>query len=58
LNDEANLNVFDRDFAARQLREFENDLKRSRRITVEEWRARPLSEKSWEHVIGLVGGQL
>ncbi|MGZ5061129.1 MAG: phospholipase D-like domain-containing protein [Usitatibacter sp.] len=58
LNDEANLNVFDREFAERQVRDFEDDLKRSRRITYEEWRNRPLSEKAWEHFVGLVGGQL
>ena len=33
LNDEANLNVYDPVFAARQTRVFEQDLKRSRRIT-------------------------
>ena len=58
LNDEANLNVHDRDFAARQLVDFERDLKRARRITYEEWAARPLHEKAWEHLTGLLGPQL
>jgi cardiolipin synthase len=58
LNDEANLNVYDRDFAARQLKDFEDDLKRARRITYEEWSSRPLREKAWEHFLGLFNSQL
>ena len=58
LNDEANLNIYDRGFAARQAADFEADLKRSRRITYEEWANRPLSEKAWEHFIALFGSQL
>jgi cardiolipin synthase len=58
LNDEANLNVLDRDFAAAQSAIFEQDLRKSRRITLEEWEARPLAEKAWEHLMGLMGSQL
>ena len=58
LNDEANLNVYDRDFAARQLADFERDLKRSRRITYEEWAARPWKEKAVEHFLALFRSQL
>jgi len=58
LNDEANLNIYDREFAARQATDFEADLKRSRRITYEEWQNRPFSEKAWEHFIALFGAQL
>jgi cardiolipin synthase len=58
LNDEANLNVYDRDFARRQRADFEADLARSRRITFEAWRDRPLLEKAWEHVAALLGPQL
>jgi cardiolipin synthase len=58
LNDEANLNVYDRDFARRQREDFENDLKRSRRITYEEWANRPWHEKLWEHTVALLGPQL
>jgi len=58
LNDEANLNVYDRDFARRQRADFEADLTRSRRITFEAWRDRPLLEKAWEHVAALLGPQL
>ena len=58
LNDEANLNIYDRDFAARQAKDFEADLKRSRRITYDEWANRPFSEKAWEHFVALFGSQL
>jgi cardiolipin synthase A/B len=58
LNDEANLNVYDAAFAARQREDFERDLARSRRITYEEWASRPWTEKAWEHTIALFGSQL
>jgi len=58
LNDEANLNVLDRDFAERQTSDFENDLKRSRRVTYEQWRERPWTEKLWESTAGLFRSQL
>jgi cardiolipin synthase len=57
-NDEANLNVYDREFAAAQARIFENDLKRSRRIALDEWQGRPWTEKLWEHSLGLLSSQL
>ena len=57
-NDEANLNVLDRGFAREQERIFAADLKRSRRISLEEWEKRPLSEKLWEHSMGLLSSQL
>ncbi len=58
LNDEANLNVYDAAFAARQAVDFEADLKRSRRITLEEWANRPWTERAMEKVMGLVSSQL
>ena len=58
LNDEANLNVYDRDIAARQIADFNNDLKRSRRVTYQEWKARPGSEKLKEHAAALFNAQL
>jgi cardiolipin synthase A/B len=57
-NDEANLNVHDRAFAGAQERIFADDLKRSRRISLEEWEKRPWSEKLWEHTMGLLSSQL
>ncbi|MDP1954060.1 MAG: phospholipase D-like domain-containing protein [Polaromonas sp.] len=58
LNDEANLNVFDTTFAERQTQVFEDDLKRSRRVTYEQWEARPLKEKVMERLALLLGSQL
>jgi cardiolipin synthase len=58
LNDEANLNVYDRDIAARQIADFNGDLKRSRRVTYEEWNARPWTTKLWEHTAALFNPQL
>ena len=58
LNDEANLNVHDREFAELQVANFEIDLKSAKRITYQEWEARPLREKAWEHLMGLLGPQL
>jgi cardiolipin synthase len=58
LNDEANLNIYDREFAQRQIRDFEADLKRSRAVTLQEWENRPWNEKAWEHFLGLFGSQL
>ena len=57
-NDEANLNVYDRQFALAQVKIFDQDLKRSRRITLEAWEARPWAEKLWERTLGLLSSQL
>jgi cardiolipin synthase len=45
LNDEASLNVYGKDFAHTQIDLFNEDLKRSRQISLAEWQARPLTEK-------------
>jgi len=45
MNDEANLNVLDRAFAAEQTEVFERDLARCRRVTYEQWRRRPAGAK-------------
>ena len=58
LNDEANLNVYDAEFAARASTVFEQDLKRARRITYEEWQARPWQERLLEHASALLSSQL
>jgi cardiolipin synthase len=58
LNDEANLNIFDADFAARQIDIFEDDLRRSRRVGLREWQQRPRAEKLWEHAASLLGSQM
>ena len=58
LNDEANLNVHDAGFAARQVADFEGDLKHSRRVTLEEWQNRPWTEKAMERFFALFRSQL
>ena len=58
LNDEANLNVYDPQFAARQSQVFEEDLTKSRRITLQEWQERPLKEKVREQISALISSQL
>jgi cardiolipin synthase len=58
LNDEANLNVYDKEIAARQIADFEADLKRSRRVTYEEWEARSWWEKLQERGAALFNSQL
>jgi cardiolipin synthase A/B len=58
LNDEANLNVYDPRFAARQVEVFERDLALTHRITLEEWQARPWHEKLLERTAALLGPQL
>ena len=58
LNDEANLNIYDADFAREQIGIFQRDLARSHRYTLEEWQNRPVSEKLWEHAVSLLGSQL
>ena len=58
LNDEANLNIYDADLAARQIEIFNDDLKHSRRVSYEEWLARPWTEKLSDRFAALFGAQL
>lgn len=58
LNDEANLNIYDKAFAARMTEVFERDLARSRRITLKDWQARPLPEKLRERATALLAPML
>jgi len=58
LNDEANLNIYDAGFAAEQVRIFDADLAKSRRIDLATWQARPLHEKILEHLASVFGSQL
>ena len=57
LNDEANLNVYDPNFAARQTRVFEDDLKQARPISYAQWEARPFKEKALEILRSLLNSQ-
>jgi cardiolipin synthase len=58
LNDEANLNVFDDEFGRTQARVFLEDRARSRQVTFEQWRRRPIGERLQELVARLVRHQL
>jgi cardiolipin synthase len=58
LNEEANLNVYDREFAERTTAVLEHDLTRSRRIEYDAWRRRPWHEKIVEKASALLSPQL
>ncbi|HEX7911689.1 MAG TPA: cardiolipin synthase [Paraburkholderia sp.] len=58
LNDEANLNIYDRDFARQQTAIFDGDVAYAKRITLDEWRRRGLLEKLLERVVALLDPQL
>ena len=58
LNDEANLNVLDAGFGREQARLFAEDRRRSREVTLEAWRPRPLRERLLERWASLLRSQL
>ena len=58
LNDEANLNVFDRSLAAQQVQIFQDDKQRSRRVTMRQWKKRPVREKILESLARLLRSQV
>ncbi|MEO6968874.1 MAG: phospholipase D-like domain-containing protein [Rhodanobacteraceae bacterium] len=58
LNDEANLNVYDRGFVERLTQVFERDLQRCKRITLQAWQRRPWHERARERVSSLFSPQL
>ena len=58
LNDEANLNILDAAFARQQIEIFEEDLARSKAMTLAHWEARPFTEKVVEHAAALLSAQL
>lgn len=58
LNDEATLNIVDKAFASAQTAVFEADLARARRVTYEEWQARPLRERVGEWLASVIDSQL
>ena len=58
LNDEANLNIYDGDFAQRQIQQFQEDRGQSQQITYEQWEKRPLGEKVCERLASLLGRAL
>jgi cardiolipin synthase A/B len=58
LNDEANLNIYDRDFAKQQTATFADDIAKSQRVTLEAWLHRPLTEKLIEKFVWMLDTQL
>lgn len=58
INDEANLNVYDKAFAKRQTAIFEKDRLASRRVTLEEWESRSWQEKLLDSSAALLRSQL
>jgi cardiolipin synthase len=58
LNDEANLNIYDKAFAAEVERVFEDDIARSRPVTYEAWLHRPWHERALEKLSSLLSSQL
>jgi cardiolipin synthase A/B len=58
LNDEANLNIYDRDFAKLQTAKFADDIRKSQQITFGAWLHRPITEKLIEKCVQLLDTQL
>ena len=58
LNDEANINFYDREFARHQIAMFLSDLKRSTPYTITKWRQRPMSERFSDWLAGLLRTQI
>jgi cardiolipin synthase A/B len=58
LNDEANLNVFDAEFAREQIALFEQDLARSQQITLEMWENRPIRQRVGDWIMSFLRAQL
>jgi cardiolipin synthase len=58
INDEANLNVMDAEFARAQVQVFNEDWRRARQISLDAWNKRPLLEKLGGNLASLVSAQL
>lgn len=58
LNDEANLNVFDSEFAREESAIFAKDKRHAREVTWDEWKRRPMIEKVGDATVGLLRSQL
>ena len=58
LNDEANLNVFDREFAQEESVTFEQDKLLAHEITWQQWKQRPIYEKVSDASVALLRSQL
>jgi cardiolipin synthase len=58
LNDEANLNIHDREFARQQTAIFDRDVAQAKRISLDDWLRRPLLEKLLDRAVALLDPQL
>lgn len=58
LNDEANLNIYDADFAAHMTQVFDQDMSRSRETTLAQWKNRPWTRKVKDWLSSLTSSQL
>ncbi len=58
LNDEANLNVFDREFAEEEVAVFHRDKAKAREVTYDAWKRRPLVEKAGDAAAVLLRSQV
>jgi cardiolipin synthase len=58
LNDESNLNIYDRAFAAEQVAIFMDDLRHVRPVTLDAWKRRSWREKAMERLAHLLQSQL
>ncbi|MDQ3269728.1 MAG: phospholipase D-like domain-containing protein [Pseudomonadota bacterium] len=58
LNDEASLNIYERDFATGMTEVFEGDLQKAKPYTLEMWKQRPWKEKLAERVLWPIRSQL
>jgi cardiolipin synthase len=58
LNDEANLNLLDAEFAKQQEAVFNDDWRRARQISLTQWEQRPWTDKLAGEFAALVGAQL
>lgn len=58
LNDEASMNIYDRNFASQMTLVFEQDLKPTRRYTYTQWQQRPWQEKFLEAIVRPIRSQL
>jgi cardiolipin synthase len=58
LNDEANLNIYDRDFARQQTAIFDRDVAQAKRLSLDDWLRRPLLEKLLDRAVALLDPQL
>ncbi|MGH7956944.1 MAG: phospholipase D-like domain-containing protein [Opitutaceae bacterium] len=58
INDEVTVSVLDRKVAEVNVRIFEDDMKKSKRLTIEEFESRPLYVKAIDHMAGWFRSQL